>query len=107
MSTCLAIVLYSAFDLLDVGGSELREALPSHATAIAAETERVFPQILSIPEILGSLPHAPLFRSVSEVSQPSPGLRMTTVAARLAHRRSWPSMNREEAAAMPPSGDPA
>ncbi len=107
MCACLAMALYIAFDLLDLDGSVLRDPLFGNAIAAAAETERVFPHVLSIPEILGSFLHSPVFRSVSEVSRPAPYVRMATFGAWLAHLRPRADMKTEAVATIPPPEDPA
>lgn len=104
---CLAMALYIAFDLLDLDGSELRDPRPNNAIAAAAETERVFPRVSAIPEILGSSSHSPVFRSVSEVSQPSPCLHSASFGARLAHLRRRAYLKCEAAAMIPSPDDPA
>jgi hypothetical protein len=103
---CLAMVLYTAFDLLDLDGSGLRRLLPGSAGVAAAVTERVFPHVYSTPEILGAFAQSPFRWSVSAVSQPSPCSRATTFTARQAHR-SLAYASREVAATLPPPEDPA
>ncbi len=81
------MALYIAFDLLDLDGSEPADSPPGNVMAAATETERLIPQDVLIPEILGPFSHAPVFRSVSEVSQLSPCLRVATCGARFSRLR--------------------
>jgi hypothetical protein len=64
------MALYVAFDLLDLDGSEPADSLPGNVMAAATETERVVPQDVLIPEILGPFSHSPVDPSQKSPSSP-------------------------------------
>lgn len=94
-------------DLLALDGSAPTDSPPGNVMAATAETERIVPQVVLVPEILGPFSYSLVFRSVSEVSQLSPCLRVATCGARFSRLRPRVYMSRDAALTIPPPDNPA